>query len=143
MTLTVSVLVRLCAFADKSAETLAGLLSDCALARSVTMMPPLNERTNDKQVNPATMWARLILARLNASEAMMPYSETATRALLINRARGFEFVISISFTQFETWNELIPWLNPPLRRMSSACLLATDVPETPGGHYGRKRPVKW
>jgi len=96
MTLTVSVFVKLCAFADKSEDTFAGLLSDCALARLPIMMPPLNETSNDKQVNPATTRACLILAQLKTLETMMPYNETATRALLINRGRRFEFVISIS-----------------------------------------------
>src|SRR5881392_931064 len=95
MTLTVSVLLRLCAFFSRSVEAFAGLPSDCALARSPTMMPPLKERSNDKQVSHATMWKRLILARLKTSKVMMPYNETATLARLINRGRGVEFVVSI------------------------------------------------
>src|SRR5712691_2299645 len=103
MTLTVSKLLGLCAFADKSEDTFAGLPGDCALACSLTMMPKLNERTNDKQVSHVTARERLIRERLffarpMASETMMPYNETATWALLINRARGVEFVISILYS---------------------------------------------
>src|SRR5438105_2813806 len=62
------------------------------------MMPPLKERTNDKQARNATMWKRLILARLIASETMMPYNEPSPSALLCNRGR--DFVIYISFFLF-------------------------------------------
>ena len=51
MTLTVSVFVKLCAFADKSEETFTGLAVDWALTRSPTMTPGKKHREISREMH--------------------------------------------------------------------------------------------
>src|SRR5437764_12177585 len=95
MTGTTSEFFEPCALVSKAEDTFTGLPDDCALSCSLTMMPPLSETTNDKQASHVTVRERLILARLVASETMMPYNQPSASALLGNRGRGFAFLFFI------------------------------------------------
>src|SRR5687768_2700215 len=94
MTLTVSV-GELLAFAFKSEDTLGfPPPRDLALARSATIMPPLNDRTSDKHASSATRRQRLIPGMLKTLETIMPYDIKACCTLLIARGVGLKFFIS-------------------------------------------------
>ena len=94
MTLTVSVFVKLCAFADKSEETFTGLLVDWALTRSPTMMPGKKHRETSREMHAS-------LAIVGLSLMLFIYylvlsSLLTHTALLAGRESGGNLILSFN-----------------------------------------------